>query len=210
MDRAWLDDEFKRRVDSRAARQGPAWVVDGNYSAVQDIVWHRADTVLWFDLPFATVMARTVRRTVRRVVRRTELWNGNREPFSNLWSVNPQKSIIVWSATRHGVYRRRYLAAMHDPQWSDLSWIRLRTRTQVDQFLQSAAPSVALKEESSMDLELGGKVVLITGGTDGLGLALAQGLAREGAAVAICGRDEERLDSAAASIAALGGEVEAG
>jgi NAD(P)-dependent dehydrogenase (short-subunit alcohol dehydrogenase family) len=60
-----------------------------------------------------------------------------------------------------------------------------------------------------MDLELGGKVVLITGGTDGLGLALAQGLAREGAAVAICGRDEGRLATAAASIAALGGEVEA-
>ncbi len=35
-----------------------------------------------------------------------------------------------------------------------------------------------------MDLEFGGKVVLITGGTDGLGLALATQLATEGAAVA--------------------------
>jgi NAD(P)-dependent dehydrogenase (short-subunit alcohol dehydrogenase family) len=44
-----------------------------------------------------------------------------------------------------------------------------------------------------MDLELEGKVVVITGGTDGLGLALATQLAREGAAVAICGRDGDRL-----------------
>ena len=44
-----------------------------------------------------------------------------------------------------------------------------------------------------MDLELGGKVVLITGGSDGLGLALAARLVEEGASVAICGRDEERL-----------------
>jgi adenylate kinase family enzyme len=138
------DDEFQSRVDG--ATRGPAWVVDGNYSAVQPIVWQRADTVVWFDLPFATVMARTVRRTFRRVLRRTELWNGNREPFSNLWSINPQKSIIVWSATRHGDYRRRYLAAMRDPQWSDLSFIRLRTRAEVDQFVQTAASS-PLKEE---------------------------------------------------------------
>ena len=44
-----------------------------------------------------------------------------------------------------------------------------------------------------MDLELRDKVVLISGGTDGLGLALAQGLQREGARVAVCGRNVERL-----------------
>jgi NAD(P)-dependent dehydrogenase (short-subunit alcohol dehydrogenase family) len=51
-----------------------------------------------------------------------------------------------------------------------------------------------------MDLELGGKTVLITGGTDGLGLALARQLAAEGAAVAICGRDEDRLRAAEESM----------
>jgi NAD(P)-dependent dehydrogenase (short-subunit alcohol dehydrogenase family) len=43
-----------------------------------------------------------------------------------------------------------------------------------------------------MDLELGGKVAVITGGTDGLGLALANRLVSEGARVAVCGRNEER------------------
>ncbi len=56
-----------------------------------------------------------------------------------------------------------------------------------------------------MDLELGGKVVLITGGTDGLGLALATRLAREGASIAVCGRDEERLGAAARSLEEAGG-----
>ena len=51
-----------------------------------------------------------------------------------------------------------------------------------------------------MDLELTGKTVLITGGTDGLGLALATKLASEGAAVAVCGRDEERLLAAEAAV----------
>jgi NAD(P)-dependent dehydrogenase (short-subunit alcohol dehydrogenase family) len=58
-----------------------------------------------------------------------------------------------------------------------------------------------------MDLELAGKTVLITGGTDGLGLALASQLASEGAVVAVCGRDEERLHVAEGALQAMGGDV---
>jgi NAD(P)-dependent dehydrogenase (short-subunit alcohol dehydrogenase family) len=58
-----------------------------------------------------------------------------------------------------------------------------------------------------MELELAGKVALITGGTDGLGLALAARLAAEGASVAVCGRDEERLEAARGSIEDAGGDV---
>ncbi len=49
-----------------------------------------------------------------------------------------------------------------------------------------------------MDLELDGRAFLITGGTDGLGLALAQTLVNEGAHVAVCGRDESRRSHAQA------------
>ncbi len=55
-----------------------------------------------------------------------------------------------------------------------------------------------------MDLDLSGRVVLITGGTDGLGLALAQRLGNEGASVAVCGRDLSRLERAQS---VLGGEA---
>ena len=47
-----------------------------------------------------------------------------------------------------------------------------------------------------MDLELNGRVVLITGGSDGLGFGLAQRLVSEGALVAVCGRDADRLQRA--------------
>ena len=47
-----------------------------------------------------------------------------------------------------------------------------------------------------LDLELAGTVTMITGGTDGLGLALARRLVAEGGAVAVCGRDEARLAAA--------------
>jgi NAD(P)-dependent dehydrogenase (short-subunit alcohol dehydrogenase family) len=44
-----------------------------------------------------------------------------------------------------------------------------------------------------VDLELKGRAFLITGGSDGLGLALAERLVSEGARVAVCGRNEDRL-----------------
>ena len=48
-----------------------------------------------------------------------------------------------------------------------------------------------------MDLELTERVVLITGGSSGIGLAAAQVLLAEGARVGICGRDANRLEQAA-------------
>jgi adenylate kinase family enzyme len=138
------DEEFQSRV--AVATDAGAWVVDGNYSVVRDIVWDKADTVVWFDLPYMTVMARTIRRTLRRTFTREELWNGNREPLSNLWSFKPEKSIIAWTATRHRVYRRRYRDAALDPRWAGLHFVHLCSQAEADAFLQGVA-STLTKED---------------------------------------------------------------
>ncbi len=58
-----------------------------------------------------------------------------------------------------------------------------------------------------MDLELSGKTALVTGASRGIGRAIALGLAKEGARVALCARDKATLESAAAEIrSAAGGE----
>lgn len=47
-----------------------------------------------------------------------------------------------------------------------------------------------------MDLGLGGRTIVITGGTSGIGLKTARAFLDEGADVALCGRDAGRLDAA--------------
>jgi NAD(P)-dependent dehydrogenase (short-subunit alcohol dehydrogenase family) len=58
-----------------------------------------------------------------------------------------------------------------------------------------------------MDLQLTGKVFLITGGSSGLGKALAARLLEEGARVGIMARDSKRLAATAETLRAGGGEV---
>jgi gluconate 5-dehydrogenase len=51
--------------------------------------------------------------------------------------------------------------------------------------------------------DLTGKAALVTGGTTGIGLGMARGLARAGATVAICGRDAAKGEAAAEELRAL-------
>ena len=60
-----------------------------------------------------------------------------------------------------------------------------------------------------MDLGLGGKVALVAASSRGLGRAVAEELAREGARVVVCARGDAALRETADAIRAQGGEVEA-
>ncbi len=59
-----------------------------------------------------------------------------------------------------------------------------------------------------MDLGLEGKVILVTGGSDGLGRALCTTLVAEGARVALCARGAERIGALVDELRAAGGDVE--
>jgi NAD(P)-dependent dehydrogenase (short-subunit alcohol dehydrogenase family) len=77
-------------------------------------------------------------------------------------------------------------------------------------FLGSAAAAagftaVLARRNSEMDLK--DKVVVITGGSRGLGLALARGFAREGCSLVLCARNEDELKAAKEDLANVGTEV---
>lgn len=119
------DAEFIAQV--RAAAAEDAWVVCGNYRQVAPILLERADTVVLYDLTRKVVMWRVVTRTLSRAVRNEELWNGNREGWRNIASLDPQTSIIAWAWTTHERRHRATLEMLATPPRSDLRMVHLAT-----------------------------------------------------------------------------------
>jgi adenylate kinase family enzyme len=137
--------EFRQRVASVVA--GERWVIDGNYSKVRDLVWARADTVVWLDLPRRTVMRRVVWRTLRRVAGRVELWNGNRERWRNLLTLDKEESVIAWAWQTYASNRAWYEAAMADPAYGNLRFFRLTGPRAVRHFLREAEHPPLIAED---------------------------------------------------------------
>jgi adenylate kinase family enzyme len=111
-----------------------AWVIDGNYSAVRDLSWPRADTIVWLDLPRRVVMWRVFSRTVRRILTRTVLWSGNRESVRTAFS---RDSIVLWAWSTYDRRLRDYpdQLAAHP----HVAVVRLRTSREVRQFLAAVS-----------------------------------------------------------------------
>ncbi len=135
------DDQFIARVTEATA--GSRWVTDGNYQRVAGpIIWQRADTVVFLDLPRHTAMRALLGRSARRAWRQEELWNGNRERFRNFVKRDKEENILLWAWTQHRRYRRDYLAAIDAPENAGLNFVHLRTRRQVAAWLAGVGASV--------------------------------------------------------------------
>jgi hypothetical protein len=97
-------------------------------------VLERCDTLVWLDLPRRQVHTQVLGRTLRRLAKRTELWHGNRERVSMLFS---RESIVWWSIKTFAKRRREYLALFEDPTYSDRVRVRLRSRDEVRRWLDA-------------------------------------------------------------------------
>lgn len=124
---------FRERVTE--ALSGDRWVVDGNYSAVRDIVWSQADTVVFLDYSFWLNMARLLRRTVQRSLKQEELWNGNREGIRK--SFLSQESIVLWMLQTYQRNRKKYPLLFQRPEYAHLSVVHLQSPQMAEEWLLS-------------------------------------------------------------------------
>lgn len=63
---------FQNRVTKMIS--GDRWVVDGNYSRVRQLIWERAETVVYLDYSFIRTFWQLMTRTIRRSITQEELW----------------------------------------------------------------------------------------------------------------------------------------
>ncbi len=129
----WVEapnDLFRERV--KQSLQGDSWVADGNYHQVRDLVWSRADTVVWLDYPFRTIIARLARRTLRRILNHERLWNGNQEHIRGLFT---RDSVFLWAIRTYRRRRRQYPILLSRPENLHLRVVRLRSPREAAEFL---------------------------------------------------------------------------
>jgi adenylate kinase family enzyme len=123
---------FRERVATALA--GDRWVADGNYSAVRDIVWGRAETVIFLDYRLPVILRRLILRTIRRMRTGEELWNGNAERWSGLFA---RDSILLWALQTYRRRRREFHDLFARGTFPHLQAVRLRTPGETRDWLRS-------------------------------------------------------------------------
>jgi adenylate kinase family enzyme len=127
------NEEFRVAVDQ--ASSCDQWVIDGNYSRARNIIWPRADTIVWLDYSLPRVIWRLWWRTLRRTLTREQLWAGNRE---RLWThLFTRDSLFLWAFQTYGRRRREYPELLSRPEHSHLTLYRFASPHQADKWLAS-------------------------------------------------------------------------
>ena len=139
--------DFQAKV-SDAVEGQPRWASSGNYigRGAQQILWPRADTLIWLDMPLRTVLHRVVARSWRRWRDRELLWGTNyEEGWKHLKLWDQEESLIAFAIRNHRAKQRQYAAQLADPRWAHLRKYRLRSPRAVASFREAARTSRAVE-----------------------------------------------------------------
>ncbi|MCA9231141.1 MAG: hypothetical protein KDA57_10840 [Planctomycetales bacterium] len=117
----------------KSATSEPCWVCDGNYTFARELVWARAETLLWLNYSFPIVFCRALRRTIGRVVNHTELFSGNRETFT--LSFLSRESILLWVVQSHHRRKREIEKLVQQAEYRHLNVIELRSPAATERFV---------------------------------------------------------------------------
>ena len=126
----WKRRPFQEFVDLvKQATSKEKWIICGNYSKLQHLTLGDADTIIWLDLPFFTLLWRIIKRSIEQAINRSTICNGNRQSFAQfLWLFNHLfKS--YWKKKKR--YRRL------KEVFTEAQWIHLENSSQVQHLRKS-------------------------------------------------------------------------
>jgi len=145
--------EMRERVEEALPAAGH-WIADGNYiRVVRDIVWGRADTLIWLDYSLRVAFLRVLQRSIGRVIRRKELWNGNRETIWHHLSSGRNQSLFLWTIRMHNQHRNDFPAHFERPEYNHLNVLQFRTPKETEQWLRGL-PNAEESEKKTVEQEI--------------------------------------------------------
>ena len=128
-------DVFRSRVEK--ATEAEKWIVAGNYHIVRDLIWPKAEAILWLDYPLPRVLWQLTRRTLRRWWTQELLWGTNREPLwkhIKLWS---DDSLYHWLFKTYWRRKREFPMLLSQPEHRHLKIIRFQHLRETNAWLDS-------------------------------------------------------------------------
>lgn len=126
-------DEFRAAITAARDACPDGWVIDGNYSEIQDLVLSRADTLVLLLIPLPVILWRFIRRTLGRIITGEILWGNNKETWKDAFFSRDSLCSYILSTCRTYEKTRRTLIATI-PHTARV--IELRSGKQVDEFIE--------------------------------------------------------------------------
>ena len=124
---------FRARVQE--ATNVGHWIVAGNYSEVRNLVWPKAEAVIWLDYSLPRIFGRLWNRTWQRWWHQEELWNGNRESIWTHFKLWSKESLFHWLFKTYWRRKREYPALLALPEHEHLKLIQFKHPKETDTWL---------------------------------------------------------------------------
>jgi adenylate kinase family enzyme len=119
--------EFRRQAGE--ITQQDAWVVEGNFSKLADVVWHRADVLVWLDFPLHLIMYRIVRRSLYQLTGREDSSQAKRLTWSKAFF--SRRSLLRTAIRKYRNNRPRYARQVSETADRGVEVVRLRSPREV-------------------------------------------------------------------------------
>lgn len=126
---------FRERVTK--ATQAEKWVVAGNYHTVRDLIWPKAEAVIWLDYALLTVLGQLTRRTFKRWWNQELLWGTNREALLTHFKLWSQDSLFHWLFKTYWRRKREIPVTLSEPEHQYLTLIRFKHPKETETWLKS-------------------------------------------------------------------------
>jgi adenylate kinase family enzyme len=127
------DREMTRtRIGEIALNDG--WVVDGNYTFLRDLLWPRAEALIWLDYPLLLILWRLWWRTWKRVLKKELLWGTNTERLGPQFF--SKDSLFLWAIKTYGRHKKNYASSPSLPEYAHLKVYHFKSSRETEEWLR--------------------------------------------------------------------------